>query len=91
MPEQPKRAAALRYEGTGAPTVSAAGRGLIAEKILEEAKKAGIPIKEDKALAEALSGLELGSEVPEDLWVAVAQALAWAYRLDVQQSKRAGA
>jgi flagellar biosynthesis protein len=85
MPEQPKRAAALRYEsGSGAPTVTAAGRGLIAEKILEEAKKAGIPIREDKALAEALSGLELGTEVPEELWVAVAQALAWAYRLDLR-------
>ncbi len=89
MPDQkPKRAAALRYEGGGAPRVTAAGRGLIAERILEEARNAGVPIREDKALAEALSGLELGTEVPEDLWVAVAQALAWAYRLD---SKRAGA
>jgi flagellar biosynthesis protein len=86
-----KRAAALRYEGGGTPRVTAAGKGLIAEKILEEAKKAGLPIREDKALAEALAGLELGREVPEDLWIAVAQALAWAYRLDVQERKRAGA
>jgi flagellar biosynthesis protein len=90
MPDEPKRAAALRYSGTGAPSVTAAGRGLIAEKILEEAKKAGVPIKEDKALAEALSGLEMGTEVPEELWVAVAQALAWAYKLDATESKRAG-
>jgi flagellar biosynthesis protein len=82
----PKRAAALRYEGSGAPKVTAAGRGLIAEKILEEARKAGVPIREDKALAEALAGLELGKEVPEELWVAVAQALAWAYRLDLRAS-----
>ena len=81
----PKRAAALRYEpGSNAPRVTAAGRGLIAEKILEEARKAGVPIREDKALVEALSGLELGTEVPEELWVAVAQALAWAYRLDLR-------
>jgi flagellar biosynthesis protein len=86
-----KRAAALRYEGGGTPRVTAAGKGLIAEKILEEAKKAGVPIREDKALAEALAGLELGTEVPEDLWVAVAQALAWAYRLDLRESERAGA
>jgi flagellar biosynthesis protein len=85
MPDQPKRAAALRYEeGATAPKVTAAGRGLIAEQILEEARKAGVPIREDKALAEALSGLELGTDVPEDLWVAVAQALAWAYRLDLR-------
>ena len=86
-----KRAAALRYEGGGTPRVTAAGKGLIAEKILEEAKKAGVPIREDKALAEALAGLELGTEVPEDLWVAVAQALAWAYRLDLRESERVGA
>jgi flagellar biosynthesis protein len=87
----PKRAAALRYEGGGSPRVTAAGKGLIAEKILEEARSAGVPIREDKALAEALAGLELGREVPEDLWVAVAQALAWAYRLDLRESTRAGA
>jgi len=84
MPTPRKRAAALRYEGAGAPKVVAAGRGLIAEKILAAAKEAGVPIREDEALAEALSGLELGREVPEELWVAVAEALAWAYRLDVK-------
>jgi flagellar biosynthesis protein len=84
MPTPRKRAAALRYEGTGAPKVVAAGRGLIAEKILAAAKEAGVPIREDAALAEALAGLELGREVPEELWVAVAEALAWAYRLDVK-------
>ena len=84
MPTPRKRAAALRYEGTGAPKVVAAGRGLIAEKILAAAKEAGVPVREDQALAEALSGLELGREVPEELWVAVAEALAWAYRLDVK-------
>jgi flagellar biosynthesis protein len=79
-----RRAAALRYEGKGAPKVVAAGRGLIAEKILAAAREAGVPIREDAALAEALAGLELGREVPEELWVAVAEALAWAYRLDVR-------
>jgi flagellar biosynthesis protein len=84
MPDKSRRAAALRYEGKGAPKVVAAGRGLIAEKILAAAKEAGVPIREDTALAEALAGLELGREVPEELWVAVAEALAWAYRLDVR-------
>ncbi len=84
MPTPRKRAAALRYTGGGAPNVVAAGRGLIAERILAAAKEAGVPIREDAALAEALAGLELGREVPEDLWVAVAEALAWAYRLDVK-------
>ena len=81
-PDRPRRAAALHYEGKGTPKVVAAGRGKIAEKILEAASEAGVPIREDAALAEALAGFELGSEVPEELWVAVAEALAWAYRLD---------
>ena len=87
MPEGPdekkRRAAALHYEGEGAPKVVAAGRGLVAEKILEAARAAGVPVREDAALAEALSKLDLGLEIPEVLYQAVAETLAWAYRLDV--------
>ena len=43
--------------------------------------------REDAALAEALAGLDLGREIPEDLYVAVAEALAWAYALDVKARK----
>ena len=78
-----KRASALHYGGgQGAPRVVAAGRGVVAERILEIAAAAGVPIREDEALANALASLELGDEIPEDLFVAVAEALAWAYRLD---------
>ena len=89
-PPRPPRATALRYEaGANAPRIVATGRGLIAERILEEAERAGVPVRRDAALAEALSGLALGHEVPEELWVAVAEALAWAYALDVR-ARRAG-
>jgi flagellar biosynthesis protein len=83
MPErQPqRRAAALRYEGKGAPAVVAAGRGHLADKIVEAARAAGIPVREDRLLAEALAALELGTEVPEELYQAVAEALVWAHRL----------
>jgi flagellar biosynthesis protein len=83
MPERrlQRRAAALRYEGTGAPAVAAAGRGHLAERIVEVARAAGIPVREDRLLAEALAALELGSEVPEELYQAVAEALVWAHRL----------
>jgi flagellar biosynthesis protein len=81
-----KRATALSYPGGGAaPKVVASGRGLIAERIVELARESGIPIREDAALAEALAGLDLGHEIPEDLYVAVAQALVWAYRLDARE------
>ena len=84
MPDKPRRASALKYEGTGAPKVVASGSGLIAETIIARAREAGVAIREDAALAEALSKLDLGREIPEDLYVAVAEALAWAYALDAK-------
>jgi flagellar biosynthesis protein len=91
QPEQPerRRATALRYErGRRAPEVVATGVGLVAERILAAAREAGIPVKSDPALAEALAKLELGADVPEALWTAVAETLAWAYRLDAEASRR---
>jgi flagellar biosynthesis protein len=78
---QHKRAAALRYDGRDAPRVVATGRGLVAEKILESAREAGVPLREDPVLMEALATLELEQEIPPELYRAVAEALAWAYRL----------
>src|SRR3954454_14804619 len=90
MPEQRRRATALRYEGTGAPKVAASGRGYIADRIVEVARENGIPVREDPALAEALAALELDTEIPEDLYTAVAEAIAWAYSLDAQAARYAG-
>jgi flagellar biosynthesis protein len=71
--------AALSYTGSGAPRVVAAGRGQVAATILERAREAGVPVHKDPELADALAGLALGQEVPQELWTAVAEALAWAY------------
>ena len=90
MPEEGRprrRAAALRYEGTAAPKVTAAGGGVVAERILAAARDAGVPVREDAALVEALSKLDLGEHVPEALWAAVAEALAWAYALDARAAR----
>ena len=93
MPEPDKgperrRATALRYEqGRRAPEVVATGAGLVADRILAAAREAGIPVRHDPALTEALAALELGAEVPEAMWTAVAETLAWAYRLDAQASR----
>jgi flagellar biosynthesis protein len=82
MAEARRTAAALRYEPGGeAPRVVASGRGPVAERILELAREAGIPVREDPLLSEALESLELASEVPAELYAAVAEALVWAYRL----------
>ena len=84
MPERPerRRVTALRYEGSGSPKVVASGEGHVAARILAAAQAAGVPVREDPKLAEALGGLALGQEVPEELWLAVAEVLAWAYGLE---------
>jgi flagellar biosynthesis protein len=81
MPERDDVIAALRYTGDGAPTVVAAGRGHVAATILARAREAGVPVHRDPELADALARLALGQEVPEALWTAVAEVLAWAYGL----------
>lgn len=80
MPD-PDVTAALQYTGDGAPKVVAAGRGAVAAQILERAHEAGVPVHRDPELASALTQLALGQEIPEQMWTAVAQVLAWAYRL----------
>jgi len=72
-------AVALHYSGTGAPRVTAKGGGLVAEKIIETAREHKVPLQEDAALAATLSRIELGREIPRELFVAVAHVLAFAW------------
>jgi flagellar biosynthesis protein len=86
--EPPREAAALSYEpGETAPRVVATGRGHLAERIIAAAEEAGVPVKSDPALARALAALDLGDEVPEAMYRAVAETLAWAYKLDAQAAR----
>jgi flagellar biosynthesis protein len=72
-------AVALHYNGNGAPRVVAKGGGVVADRILETAREHKIPLQEDAALAASLSRLDLGTEVPRELYVAVAHVLAFAW------------
>lgn len=72
-------AVALHYNGNGAPRVVAKGGGHVAEKILEMAREHKVPLQEDAALAATLSRIELGREIPRELFVAVAHVLAFAW------------
>jgi flagellar biosynthesis protein len=83
MSEQAKRqlAVALHYDRTGAPRVVAKGKGSIGAKIIEVAEEHGIPIEENEVLAGALSNVELGDEIPADLYKAVAEVLIFVLRL----------
>ncbi|WP_455234540.1 EscU/YscU/HrcU family type III secretion system export apparatus switch protein [Thiogranum longum] len=74
-------AVALQYDGERAPRVTAKGRDDIAEQIISLAREHGVPMQENEALASVLSRVELGEEIPETLYLAVAQVIAFAYHL----------
>ena len=74
-------AVALHYDKTGAPRVVAKGKGTIGAKIIELAKAHDIPIEENEVLAGALSNVEIGDEIPAELYKAVAEVLIFVLRL----------
>jgi len=78
-----KKAAALRYKAREdtAPKIVAKGSGAIAGKIISIAKEHKIPVKDDPQLAEVLSALDLYQEIPTDLYKAVAEVLAFVYKM----------
>lgn len=81
----PRQAAvALKYApATGdAPRVTAKGHGDLAARIIEEARKAGVPIREDRDLVGLLLRLDLDQEIPAELYVAVAEILCYVYRIN---------
>jgi len=79
-----KKAVALKYDRKkqDAPKVTAKGQGRVAEKIIELAKKNNIPIKDDPDLIEILSSLEINEEIPSEIYVAVAELLAFVYSMN---------
>jgi len=82
--QNPSRAVALRYRPPrdGAPRVVATGRGYMAQRLVETALSAGVPIVRDPALSALLQAVELDCEVPPDLYVALAEVLAFVYSLN---------
>ncbi len=74
-------AIALEYDGSNAPTVTAKGFGDIADKIMEIASQQDIPLHEDSGLVEILAQINLGEKIPDNLYHAVAEVIAFAYIL----------
>ena len=74
-------AVALHYDRSGAPRVVAKGRGSLGEKIIEVARAHDVPIEENELLAGALAHVELGDEIPAELYKAVAEVLIFVLRL----------
>lgn len=85
--EPPRAAVALAYaEGDCAPRVIAKGRGLVAEEIVRRARAAGIAVHSSRELCALLMQVELDRAIPPALYVAVAELLAWVWRLERAQS-----
>ncbi|OCL27919.1 flagellar biosynthesis protein FlhB [Orenia metallireducens] len=79
-----EEAVALKYDSVenSAPIVIAKGRGELAEEIIKKAKECEIPIKEDRDLVQVLLQLQLGEEIPEELYTVVAEILSFIYSLE---------
>nr|WP_162492407.1 EscU/YscU/HrcU family type III secretion system export apparatus switch protein [Shewanella frigidimarina] len=85
MTDDPKKisqAVALSFDGKSAPKITATGKDLVAEEIISIAKEAGIHIHQDPHLSEFLQLLELGDEVPKELYLLIAELIAFVYMLD---------
>lgn len=81
--ERIREAVALAYSQTEqAPRIVAKGRGLIAEQIMAKAKEHGVYVHESQALVALLSEVDLDQHIPASLYRAVAELLAWLYRLE---------
>ena len=81
VPIKNQLAVALHYDRTGAPRVIAKGKGTIGAKIIEVARSHDIPIEENETLAGALSNVEIGDEIPVELYKAVAEVLIFVLKL----------
>lgn len=77
----PDIAVALHYDGVNAPRVTAKGAGNVAEQIIELAREHDIPLHPDPTLVKVLANVPLGDEIPRELYLAIAEVIAFAYLL----------
>jgi flagellar biosynthesis protein len=78
--DKPTLAVALRYDAPGAPKVVAVGRGDLGQRIIDTAREHGVPLEENAPLAEALATIEVETEIPRELYLAMATILAFILR-----------
>ena len=79
-----KKTVALKYDQRRdkAPKIIASGKGSIAEKIIKKAREENIPIKKDKDVVQVLAELNIGEEIPEELYTVIAEILSFLYDLE---------
>ncbi len=89
--EQQALAVALKYApGTSAPTVVAKGRGLIAEEIIARAHEHGVFVHESPELVALLSRVDIDGQIPPELYIAIAELLAWIYQVEREGARPDG-
>lgn len=83
-----KKAAAIQYApGEDAPTIIAKGKGVVAEKILDKAAEAELPVFKDEKLVEELTKIDIGASIPPELYTVVAEILVFVTDLDKMRDK----
>ena len=89
QPQKKRSALAVHYdkEQDSAPKIVAKGKGSVADKIIELAEKNGIPLYEDPDLIEVLSKLDLGAEIPPELYKLIAEVLVYVYKSNNKAGK----
>ena len=86
QPNPRRHAVALTYaESDGAPRVVAKGQGLLAEEIIVRAREAGVFVHESPELVSLLMGLDLDERIPPQLYIAIAELLAWVYHIEQEK------
>ncbi len=82
--QQLEKAVAILYDSqeSSSPKVIASGKGEVAKKIIETAREAGVHIQEDANLVELLSKIDLGDEIPTELYQTVAEVLSFVYQVN---------
>lgn len=76
-----RSATALQYEGKQAPTVTAQGHAELADEIVALAREHGVLIHQDEELSKLLTKLELGEQIPQQLYIVIAELIAFSYVL----------
>jgi len=79
--DTPRQAIALKYDGSHAPTLTAKGDEELAEEILRIARESAVPIYENAELVRLLARMELGDSIPQELYLTIAEIIAFAWNL----------
>lgn len=89
MARERKKAAALKYEtGYEAPVITASGMGFIADKIVEKAAENDVPVVYNKELADLLLSVDVGSNIPVEVYDVVAEIIGYIMSIDEKAKRR---